>query len=367
MKIALIDPVGGHGGMDYYDYGLAYGLHKNNMEVHYFTCNETNIQFEKEINTHFVFDTIWRKRKLGKLKMLLFGYFKAFQFARKNSINTIHFQFFHLGIQNVIVLFIARIFGLRRVVTIHDVDSFKNNDSKVLKQIGFKLVSKFIVHNEFSLKELILKGAFPSKISKIPHGNYLSFIKTLDYTPHNKKLKLLFFGQIKDVKGLEILILAMSNLKDRNTNVHLTIAGRPWGTSEAKYIELIQKHKLEKHISTHFEYIPNEKVETFFKESDVVVLPYKKIYQSGVLLLAMSYGRTTLSSDLDAFKEVVTDDETGFIFESESVNALANKIISISENVNLIPQIRENALVMLKTKFNWNEIAKSTIETYIQK
>jgi glycosyltransferase involved in cell wall biosynthesis len=309
LKVALIDPVGGHGGMDYYDYGLSRGLGLNDVEVHYFTCNETLPANIEGVHTHYYFSNLWDRKGVIKLFILLRGYFKAFQFAKTNHIRTLHFQFFHLGFQNVISLWFAYLFKLRRIVTLHDVEYFKSKKMKWMRDLGIRLSSKIIVHNNFSLQQLRSKSVIEDLIHVIPHGNYLPFIDFIPYQPQIKKpLRLLFFGQIKEVKGLDILLRAIAGFKTEE--VLLTIAGRPWGTSVKYYNALIDELNIQNKVTTHFGYIPNDKVYKYFEECDVVVLPYRKIYQSGVLLLAMSYGRATLCSDLEPFKEIIHDDNT---------------------------------------------------------
>ena len=58
MKIALVEHVGGHGGMDYYDYGLAYGLGSNNISVSYHTSNETNMRIFDNVHTYYTFGNL---------------------------------------------------------------------------------------------------------------------------------------------------------------------------------------------------------------------------------------------------------------------------------------------------------------------
>ena len=78
----------------------------------------------------------------------------------------------------------------------------------------------------------------------------------------------------------------------------------------------------------------------------------------------MSYGRVCLCSDLDAFKEIVVDNETGYIFENKNVDSLSKKILEICQNKSDIARIENNAQMLLETKFDWNNIAKLTKELY---
>lgn len=366
MKIALIDPVGGHGGMDYYDYGLADGLYKNGVEVFYFTCSATKVLIPSTAEKKDVFETIWKKGKLLKLFFLLRGYYRVMKFCKRNDIHITHFQFFHLGFQNVLALYLAKVFGLKRIVTLHDVDSFRSKEVKFVQKIGLKLSDKLIVHNSFSKKELLSKKIDPKKIAVIPHGNYLPFVDPLDYGQRTNSgaLKLLFFGQIKRVKGLEVLLNAMKLLDEAKIPVNLNVAGRPWGTDAEYYEQLISDLGISTVVDCKFEYIPNEDVVNYFKNADVIVLPYKKIFQSGVLLLAMSYGRVTLNSDLPPFKEIIQDGENGFLFDSENAASLAKKIEIIYNQKDKLDDVRNNALNVLKSTFDWTNIGQATKSIY---
>jgi len=369
MKVSLIDPVGGKGGMEFYDYGLALGLAKNNVTVHYFTCiNTEEINYEN-VFLHYSFGDIWKHGKIAKLIKLLKGNLKAFKFSKVNNINHVHFQFFHLGTQNIIVLLLAKCYCLKTIVTLHDVDSLRNNNNnRIFQKIAFLFINHFIVHNQFSFDELKKKNINESKIDIIPHGNYLTFIKPINYPIRkDNQFRLLFFGQIKEVKGLDILIRAVSIAIKQNKNIHLTIAGKPWGTSKDYYEKLIEELDIESAVNTEFGYIENDQVKNYFQNCDVVVLPYKKIYQSGVLLLSMSYGRVTLCSDLDAFKEIITNKENGYLFESESENSLSEQIIDIANNYKNLNNVRSNALKKLRKEFNWEVIGMQTKKIYEKK
>ena len=168
--------------MDYYDYGLCLGLKAAGCQPYYFTCNDTKPLRDSEIVTNFVFGNMWQKPKVVKLIVLLLGYLKAFIISKRNNVRVIHFQLFHLGLQNVMVLWIAKkIFALNIVVTLHDVDAFRVHSSLWLQKRAFNLVDEFIVHNKFSYQQLVVKLNNQNKVSIIPHGDYLNFVKRLPY------------------------------------------------------------------------------------------------------------------------------------------------------------------------------------------
>jgi glycosyltransferase involved in cell wall biosynthesis len=93
-------------------------------------------------------------------------------------------------------------------------------------------------------------------------------------------------------------------------------------------------------------------------------LPYEQIYQSGVLLLSMSYGRSVLCSDLPAFSEVLKDDYNGFLFEKGNAKALAEKIRAIYFEPYLLKNVEINMKQSLDADYSWTKIAEKTVNFY---
>ena len=105
-------------------------------------------------------------------------------------------------------------------------------------------------------------------------------------------------------------------------------------------------------------------IKKYYCAADLVVLPYKKIYQSGVLVMTLSYGKPALVSDLPPLKEVVTDMQTAFLFESENSISLAEKLNLILLDPEKLEQVRINGKELINTKYDWNEIGRQTKQAY---
>ena len=127
-------------------------------------------------------------------------------------------------------------------------------------------------------------------------------------------------------------------------------------------MNVINSKKLNDLVITRFEYIPNDEIENYFQSCSAVILPYKKIYQSGVALLSMSYGLPIITSDLEPFKELIIHGENGFIFESNSPNELAKLLIKIS-NYDL-SKISLNSYETAKNKYSWKKSGSLTTKLY---
>tara|TARA_R110002051_G_scaffold64139_2_gene116800 strand:+ start:47428 stop:48531 length:1104 start_codon:yes stop_codon:yes gene_type:complete len=355
--ISIIEPIGGHGGMDYYDYGLAYGLGQDNSKVYYFTSNKTKIRAFKNVVVIPIFGNLWEAKGIKRGILFLKGYFNAFLNSKKLKTDIFHFHFFSLGPLNLMVLLIAFFFKQKKVVTLHDVSPFHGSANGIIERFCFRLIDGLIVHNKTSKEELVTKQITLPNIHIIPHGNYSPFVNEMPLPKQNEIIKLLFFGQIKEVKGLDVLLKAMGKVVQKSNKFHLTIAGRPWKTGTEKYEALIDDLALKSFVNCQFDYIKDNEVESLYNNADVVILPYRKIYQSGVLLLSLSYGRTVITSDLPPFKEIITHNETGCIFSSENVDELAECILKLDRE--MIERLTQNSKELIK-EYDWSEIGRKT-------
>lgn len=374
INVALIEPVGSHGGMDYYDSGLCGGLLENNVPVIWYTCDRSSVRGDKEVPIKHSFVNIWGESS-AVLRGIRYvkGLVTSLVHARLNGANVAHFHFFHVGALEFLGVLFSRILLLEPVVTVHDVESFRDElTSKFLLRVTYSMTAHFIVHNKVSHKELSSKFNVPfSKISIVPHGSYIGLMKgkedkalarkKLDIDPDEKVI--LFFGQIKEVKGLDLLLQAFGRSHQRMGKVRLVIAGKVWKDNFSKYEQLIYDHAIEKNCSLHIRYIPDDELSTFYSMADLIVLPYRKIYQSGVLLMAMSFGVPVLTSNLSGMTEIVNDGVNGYTFESGDVGDLAEKLIYVLSKLDQTSVVKNAELDML-TRFSWTTIAKNTISVY---
>ncbi len=364
LRIHIVEPVGGHGGMDFYDYGLAQGLAAQGAEVAYYTCSKTKIRQIDGVETHTIFGNVWSKKGISKGINYLRSYLRAFKDADKKKADVVHLHLFEVGRLNLLILSMTKRFRFRTVITLHDVDPLASKATPKIHERTYALCDKIIVHNAFSRNELLKKQVSPDKIAVIPHGNYIPFIEAVPDVPREDTLRLLFFGQIKDVKGLDILLDALHIALKTTPKLHLTIAGRPWRSGWSKYADQIKNLELEGVVESRIEYIPNEEVASLFAKSDLIVLPYRRIYQSGVLLMTMSYGKACLASDLEPFREVITADKNGLLFTAGSAESLAEQLIRCAEHPEMLTPIANAGRALMETKFNWESVGMETMKLY---
>lgn len=365
-KIAVVDYVGLKGGNHYYSICLLSALYRLGIETFFLSNLEKN-EFTSGIYNKKVYPFDLSKNIKG-LWALLKGTLVSGFFLRKNRCRHVIFHSFESSLISIVCTSILKLFGLKIIAIIHDIKSFEKEEFSYLRSFQFnKLFDHLVVHNQFSyqsLEEHIPKKNI-KKVQIIKHGGHLDVIRKFSKAESRKALKLpdnetiaLFFGQIKEVKGLDILIKAFP----KQDNLKLYIAGKPWKDDFSKYQYLIDERGLNNHVYLRIEYVNENERDLLYSACDIIILPYKEIYQSGVLLMSMSFQLPVIASDLEANKEIVVHKKNGILFESESVESLNKAINHVIDDKPLMENISRNALETIKHEYSWDTIA----ENYIQ-
>lgn len=141
--------------------------------------------------------------------------------------------------------------------------------------------------------------------------------------PRRARLELLMFGLLRPYKGADILIDAMAGCRD--LDVTLSIVGESWGgvgDLEAQVARL----RLQGRVELVDRYVSDAEAAEYFDRADALVLPYRSVTGSGVVPLAMRYGKPIIASELPGFREMVRFHETGWRFPVGGVGALTDLI-----------------------------------------
>lgn len=374
-RVAVVEPVGGHGGMNFYNQSLCQSLVQAGAQATLYTCDKTTVTGQEGFPIERPYRGIFGASRawLRGLRFLR-GSLQALPQARRSGHQVAHFHFFHVGPLELFNVMLARLLGLRVVITAHDVEAFKAGLSIALfVRWAYGASHRVIAHSQIAKRELVEELRIdPAKIDVILHGNYLSSVQT-DISPAMARAHfgllpaqrvLLFFGQIKDVKGLDILLLGFAKAREFDPTLHLLIGGRVWKSDFSVYQNLIDQHGLAAHCTLHIRYIPDAEVPCFYRCADLVVLPYRRIYQSGVALLAMSYGTPVLVSDIDGFMEAVEDEKTGFVFKRQDPQHLAQRLVEIFATPGHAAEVGQAGLRQVSQVNNWGRLGQQTLATY---
>ncbi len=136
---------------------------------------------------------------------------------------------------------------------------------------------------------------------------------------------LLFFGFVREYKGLDVLLRAMPQIRQRYPDLTLAIVGEFY-QDRAKYDDLIRDLKIESAVLVHSGYVSGNDVGTWFAACDVVVLPYRSATQSGIVPIAYALSTPVITTDVGGLGEVVLHGTTGFVVPPEDPVALAEAV-----------------------------------------
>ncbi|WP_286753769.1 MULTISPECIES: glycosyltransferase [Sphingobacterium] len=169
---------------------------------------------------------------------------------------------------------------------------------------------------------------------------------------------VLFFGFIRQYKGLDILLEALADPRIRTLGVKLLLAGEFYG-DPAPYLNLIKKYKLEEFIFMHTDFIPNQEVGRYFSAADCVVLPYRSATQSGITQVAYHFDLPMIVSNVGGLPELVQHEYVGYVVEPEA-RQIADGIFSFY-HYDKEEQFRTN-FIDEKKKYSWDTFGNELLK-----
>ena len=285
-------------------------------------------------------------------------------------------------LDRTLILVYYRALGKRIVFTVHNVNAGRrdNNDNllnRLTLKIQYALSDHMFVHTEQMKKELQSEfNVAASKVSVIPFGINSTVPKTaLTCLEAKQRLGLtqtdrvmLFFGNIAPYKGLEYLIGAMRYLVSKRADYRLIIAGQPKNCESywQGLQERLASRELCSHVIKRIEYVPDADTEIYFKAADVLVLPYLRIFQSGVLFLGYNFGLPVIASDVGSLRDDILEGVTGFVCQPQNAADLAERIENyFSHQLYLeLEQRRREIQDFANEKYSWTKVGDITRTVY---
>ena len=281
-----------------------------------------------------------------------------------------------------LLTFFYRLLGKKIVLTVHNVNAAKRDSkdtrlNRLTLRIQYRLAHHIFVHTQKMRLELSEEfGVRGARVTVIPFGINNAVPNTsLSRSEARQRLgisadkkTILFFGRITPYKGLEYLISAFQRIIHHD-EFQLIVVGRPENDCQS-YWSAIKDRTLEDvrlgRILLRAEHIPDEETEIYFKAADVLVLPYRQIYQSGVLFLGYSFGLPILAADVGDLKEEIVEGETGFAFTPEDPVALTKTIERYfsSELFVDLNNRRQTISDYAKERHSWNLVGQMTMTLY---
>ena len=230
------------------------------------------------------------------------------------------------------------------------------------KRIGDDILTKYFLKNcdgfitmSNAVSEDISKFTNNSNTLTLFHPIYSTFgacsskEEALDNLKLLDKKYLLFFGLVREYKGLEIALKAMSHPLIKELDLSLIVAGEFYSSKE-KYLNLIDKLKLD-NVIVHDEFIPKEKVKYYFGAADAVVQPYISATQSGITQVAYHFNTPMIVTNVGGLPEIVEHGKQGYVCEVNS-NAIVEAILELYSSEGNVQSL-SNGVALRKERFSW--------------
>ena len=204
---------------------------------------------------------------------------------------------------------------------------------KQLTRMALKRGSRYILHAQGEVKELL--SIRPDADYRVTvHPTYSAFnFENMDMQTARKKLGIpedekimLFFGFVREYKGLKHLINAQSILKKKYTDTPKLYVVGDFDGNKDDYLKMIEDLGITDRVTVIDGYVPDKEVEKYFSASNLVVLPYESATQSGIVQIAYGFRKPVIVTRVGGLPEVVEDGVTGDIIEPFNDEALAEAI-----------------------------------------
>ncbi len=225
------------------------------------------------------------------------------------------------------------------------------------------LGDEIIVHCQQD-KELIATLLPQARIHKVMHPIYDVFARGASRDQTRKKMglqgfTLLFFGFVRPYKGLRYLLEAMPQVVVE-TGAHLIVAGEFW-ENVRKYHSLIDRLRLNKHVTLIDRYIPSEEVHDYFAAADLVVLPYVHCTGSGIVQIAFGCQRPVVASAVGSLPEAIVHGQNGLLVPPKDPLSLARTIIQFYRHG--LGHCSDQMVPSYNSRFSWDHLV-SRLESF---
>ena len=385
-KVALLT-----GGKDRpYAFGLAMALVAQNVHLHVIGSDEVDSpEMHRTRNLAFLnLHGTMRPAPIGtKILRVWRFYIRLARYAATSGPRVLHilwnnnFEWF----DRTLLIMYYRILGKKIAITAHNVNAGQRDSkdsilNRATLRIEYKLAHHIFVHTRKMRDQLCEDfGVCNGNITIIRHPVNNAFPDT-DLTTAGAKKRLgiqsgektmLCFGRLRPYKGIEYLLSALEQLSTEGEGYRLIIAGEAKKGSETYYEDLrreIDNHVNRDRIIDRIEFIPDEDAELYLKAADVMVLPYKDIYQSGVLFLAYSFGLPVVATDVGSFREEIIEGKTGFMCKPCDSSDLARALKTYFESDLFIGLDSHRRAIQeyAYAEHSWDAVAALTRKAYVE-
>ncbi len=247
--------------------------------------------------------------------------------------------------------------GIHVIAIVHNAfDHEAGNVKNALMKYQLLNSTSFVCHNQ-SLADDIKQVVGTPSISVSPHPIFDQYPQAKGELKRRANVELLFFGIIRDYKGLDILLEALTQMP-ADLNYHLSIVGECWGDIN-QYKKQAQEFGLSENVEFVHRYVSDQEAAEYFHRADAVVLPYRSMTGTGVIPLAYHYKKPVIATNLPAFHEVIEQAKTGVIANGVSVSSVAESLIEFASKYKA--EDMEKHIVAYRKLFSWHTFIESIL------
>jgi glycosyltransferase involved in cell wall biosynthesis len=378
MKIALVDPSLFTWP---YDHALVDGLNGSGHSVTLFTKHLSPKEPGKnapEIVEFFYpgLQTDWAQKLPHAMFLALKGLMhpicllNLLRHLRRMQPDVIHFQWAPLPVVDRFFLPALRNIA-PAILTVHDSAPFNDNPRSILQRIGaisiMRSFDRLIVHTNRARQRLIDYGLPADKITIIPHGVMDS--DSVPLAPFEKSsasgpVTVLLFGKIKPYKGTDVLIKALAAMPAASrARCRIRVVGKPYMDMEPLFA-LARELGVEANIIWDLRFVAEDELNRIFAEADMIVMPYREIDASGVLMFGLSTGLPIVASRIGLFAEVLDDGEHGRLVTPDEPDELAEALTALVDSSAERARMSRNVQALRDSLPDWQTIGAQTTALY---
>lgn len=360
LKLFYIDPQSYNNLADYDRYLLS------NIDVDkYFFCSE-KFNFEITENTKidkcFFYNSLSGYRKIiSYVKSLIY----VFKNVKKHKPDIIHFQWFKIPQFDYFILKnIKRVSRKTKIIfTAHNILPH-NTGNKYKKIYGkiYSFIDGIIIHGNNTKDNLLQKFAITeNKITVIPHGFLPRDKKEKEIKDNDDFITFSIIGSLSKYKGVDLLVEAWCTSEQliENKNCKLIIAG-------AGKMECLENIPINKNIELINRFLSDDELDEVIERTDISILPYRVISQSGVLLTMLAENKPVIVSKVGDIIQPFEFAKCGWILENIEVDTIRNLLESIVKDKSEYTKIKNDTKMWtdIEKFYSWKDIGKKTQTFY---
>ena len=253
----------------------------------------------------------------------------------------------------------------RMLLTVHDPFPHTAHDSFIVRlrrKMAFRLIPRLIILNKAQRKDFIQHYQLDAHRVINSHLSCCTYLQIV--TPNTASVPvagsyILFAGRISPYKGLDYLLPAMQQVHQACPDCHLIVAGG------GKYHFDISEYKTQNYIDIRNRFIPDEELVALIGNCAFMVCPYTDATQSGVIMSAFAFNKPVIATNVGGLPEMVWHNHYGLIVKEKDVNALAESILTLWQQPELINSFSKQIADDYATgEHSWEHVAQQLNETY---